>query len=50
MKRLITFIWILALGFGILVSCRPKKCANFTDAKGGHHVKYNKKGLVKKKH
>lgn len=34
---------------GIVASCKPKKCANFTDERRNHSVKYNKKGLVKKK-
>ncbi len=31
------------------ISCKAKKCANFSDPKNNYHVNYNKKGLVKSK-
>ncbi|MES2560902.1 MAG: hypothetical protein V4590_14245 [Bacteroidota bacterium] len=31
------------------ISCKAKKCADFTDPRNNYHNKYNKKGLVKSK-
>lgn len=31
------------------VSCKGKKCADFSDPRNNYHNKYNKKGLVKSK-
>jgi hypothetical protein len=49
MKSIVSYIILLSLLAGMIASCRPKKCANFTDERKNYHVKYNRKGMVKKK-
>lgn len=49
MKKIIPYTLIVFMLLGIAGSCKPKKCANFTDERKNHSVKYNRKGLVKKK-
>lgn len=33
----------------VFASCKAKKCPTYDGDNGNHKVKYNKKGLVKKK-
>jgi hypothetical protein len=49
-NKFVSLLILFSLLGGMAVSCKPKKCANFTDERKNHSVKYNRKGLVKKKH
>jgi len=51
MKKTITdhLSILLIFVFTLVVSCKSKKgCATFEDPNKSYHVKYNKKGLIKK--
>jgi len=47
LKRFIHFLFIVFFVFAF--SCKAQKCPNFSGDNANHHVKYDKKGLVKKK-
>ncbi|MES2779656.1 MAG: hypothetical protein V4651_07125 [Bacteroidota bacterium] len=48
MKKVAIYLFAVAIIWGG-ISCKAKKCADFSDPRNNYHNKYNKKGLVKSK-